>query len=181
MARKSNLPADLPHLLPPEQRPGHAGLFHYEVTASGLDGVTVRITQRAPLADPRVNSVSLTFNAQMEETDKAYSLVGVAYPVHVSPQGVHSRISRLELFPLDPTELETAARSQTTSMPALPVALSALASANLVVAPGTTLADFQQEDFFGRPIRVLWRQGDPWPAYMSTINGAAVLIKGGQQ
>jgi hypothetical protein len=37
---------------------------------------------------------------------------------------------------------------------------------------------FEQQDFFGRTIQILWRPGSPWPEYIATPNLIALLMKG---
>lgn len=40
--------------------------------------------------------------------------------------------------------------------------------------------EYESEDSLSRPVRVVWRKGDPWPAEMTGAAGHAVLIEGGR-
>lgn len=177
MARMTSDPAHL------KMEITRSGIFHYEVVSVKNDAspeVVMRVTQRSAFGlapvDPRVQTVTLTMNDQMLQTRKSYQLVGNSRPVAASPNGIHSSISPLELFPLDVPEILTASRTQATALPELPPEAQAIARKSGYQPDLAHSSWFEQDDFFGRPIQLLWQQGNPWPTYLKTANGVAVLI-----
>jgi hypothetical protein len=183
MARMTSDPASL------DMKGGKGGVFHYEVISVKNDPkpeVIIHVTQREELGvkkpDARVVSLQLLMNDSMNQSAKTYLIKdsqGVAKRIPVSPDGIRSSITPLELFPLDVPELITAESKEASSMPELPVGLKPLATqAGFSTSPDHGLW-FEQDDFFGRPIQALWKQGDPWPAYYRTSNGVSLLIRKG--
>ncbi|MGK5084229.1 hypothetical protein WDW37_13115 [Bdellovibrionota bacterium FG-1] len=165
------------------------GVFIYEVISASLHPaheVKIRITQlessEIKKPDPRVIALSLRMNNSMQQSEKTYLMEdrqGLRQWVPVSPEGLHSWITPLELFPLDVPELVTADSRTVQTLPRLPPSIQETA---LRFGFGPDLARshwYEQDDFFGRPIQALWQQGDPWPAYYRTNNGIAILIKKG--
>lgn len=41
--------------------------------------------------------------------------------------------------------------------------------------------EYESEDALSRPVRVVWRKGDPWPTEMRSRTATAVLIEGGRR
>lgn len=161
-----------------------SGIFHYEVVSVKSDRipeVVMKVTQKLDFGlsppDPRVQALTLTMNDQLVQTRKSYQLVGHSLPVAASPNGIHSSVSPLELFPLDVPEILTASRAQATTLPQLPAEAQAVARKANYQPDLTRSSWFEQDDVFGRPVQVLWQQGDPWPAYLKTANGVAILIR----
>jgi hypothetical protein len=163
---------------------GSLGIFNYEVTdvkTGDTPTVTLKITQEdafgAPPVDPKVRFIRLTMNDRMVQNEKSYSLAGRDDLLKVSPEGIHSSLSPLELFPLDVPELTTAERQPATQVPALPSALDRIAKSQGFHPDLAQCEWFEQDDFFGRPIQVLWKSGNPWPSYLKTANGTAILLE----
>ncbi|MCM2279334.1 MAG: hypothetical protein NDJ89_14760 [Oligoflexia bacterium] len=174
---------DDPRTLDPGK--GLSGVFRYEVlevkTAPAVE-ITVRITQLAAYGlapvDPRIASLELTFSGATQQTRKAYRAVGRAEPIEVAPEALRAHTSILEFFPLDVPEIATAEAQRRDSFPSLPETLAGIrASAGAPPSPGPGIW-YEQDDFFGRPIQALWRKGDPWPAYLKTPGGVAILLDG---
>ncbi|MCM2323325.1 MAG: hypothetical protein NDJ90_08690 [Oligoflexia bacterium] len=178
---------DDPHSLNPGK--GRTGIFRYEVVAvksSGTPEVTLRITQQQsqgfPRIDTRIEALELTFSDHSRQTRKAYRVRGREAPIPVAPEALRAQTSILEFFPLDVPEIETAEATTPRALPALPDTLARLREeAGAPVDPKRSLW-FEQDDFFGRPVQVLWQKGDPWPAYLKTPGGTAILLRaeGGQ-
>ena len=158
-------------------------LFHYEVikVKTGMSPqVVIKVTQvesnGIPILDPKVTELTLTMNDQLVQSDKAYLFKGASQPVKVSPDGIRSRITPLELFPLDVPDVVTAERQDAISLPELPGKLQSVAAQAGFKPDFAKSSWFEQDDFFGRPVQILWQQGDPWPAYLKTPNGIAILL-----
>jgi hypothetical protein len=181
-ARKSGTPAAL------RNSKGQLGIFHYEVTElrarpAGPPEAVIRVTQVAERGmaaiDPAVKELTLRVNEQSELSEKAYRLDGRAEPVKVSTQGVRTPLTPWELLPLDVPELLTAERSDARAAPSLPPALERVARDRGWAPDLARSTWFEQDDFFGRPVQVLWQQGDPWPAYIRAGGAVAALISRG--
>jgi hypothetical protein len=164
----------------------NGGIFHYEVLSvkSGLSPqVTIQVTQTQwdgfPLADPKVSRLVLTMNDQLVQSKKSYYFKGSNQEVPVSPDGIHSSMTPLELYPLDITEFSTAEKNINPSIPQLPSAVQTLASRVGFKPDLSQCVGIDTDDFFGRPIQVLWQHGKPWPSYFKTPGGVAILIPEG--
>lgn len=162
--------------------PGRSGVFHYEVLSAqdGADGqVVLRVTQKSDLGlritDPAVQSMLLSMSDGFQQTRKQYRRSSGA-TVEASPDGLHSSASVLELYPLDIPDIVSAEKLTPASLPALPDPLAPLARTSGFAPDLERCSWFEQDDFFGRPVQVLWQQGDPWPAYLKTPGGVAILI-----
>jgi hypothetical protein len=172
----------------PQSTVGQAGLFHYEVrdVKTGADGkIVIRVRQLTELGfvpvDPKVDELILTLNDQLQgqmlQTHKAYHFAGHSELVPVSENGVHSSVSPLELYPLDAPEPESPVETRATQLPILPDPISGIATRLGWNPQLSKTYQLNQEDFFGRSIEMLWQQGDPWPTYLKTPNGIAILLR----
>jgi hypothetical protein len=174
----------------PEQtksKMGAGGIFHYEVTqvTTGLrPKVIIRVTQRQaglfPIIDPQVNFLQLTMTDQLLQSDKLYSLGADENTLkRASPNGIHTEISAWEVYPLDVPEISFESKVKT-RFPEIPSSIqSFLTQKNWQLNLKKTL-QFATDDFFGRPLEILWEEGKPWPSYFKTCNGLAILIDGNQ-
>lgn len=168
---------------------GRGGLFRYEVTGVRGNEVNLEITQLDapgfPIVDPHVKSLNLTISlaSGFEQTAKKYVLTDNSKIFSASSQGLHVPMSHLELFPLEAPELTTAIRSPVRTEPLLPPSLQSVTGGTSLAVNPARATHFEQDDFFGRQVEVIWRQGDPWPAYVKTTNGTAILVSasGGAQ
>jgi hypothetical protein len=127
--------------------------------------------------DPKVEELTLTMSDRFVQTEKVYQIKGSDKPVKVSPDGLRSRITPLELFALDVPDIATAVHNTPSAMPELPGAVQTVATRagyNPVLSQSTWL---DQEDFFGRPVEILWQYGNPWPAYLKTSTGISILLR----
>lgn len=163
---------------------GKGGVFHYEVKEvrnGATPQVVISVKQISDFGmtpvDSKVQELTLTMSDRFVQTEKAYRLKGSTEPVKVSPDGLHSRISPLELYALDVPEIATAIKNTPTSLPELPAAVQNVASrANYrpAIDQSTWL---EQDDFFGRPVQILWQYGNPWPSYLKTSTGISILLR----
>jgi hypothetical protein len=169
-----------------KQRTRKGGIFRYvvkEVKTGTSPQVKIEVTQLsqygfAPV-DSKVEKLLLTMNDKLMQSEKNYFLVGGSGPMRVSPDGIRSARTELELFPLDVPEVLTADQQKLNAMPELPAGAKELAR-QIGFKPdlGKSLW-FEQDDFFGRPVQILWQHADPWPSYFRTPNGVAILIRKG--
>jgi hypothetical protein len=183
MARMTSDPEHL------EVKGGRGGIFHYQVVQvkpAPKPEVVIQVSQLEDFGmkkqDPKVQTLKLTMNDTMNQSQKTYVIAdrnGSPKAIRVSPEGIHSSITSLELFPLDVPELLTAESTQASAVPALPLGLQAIASQAGYKPVAASSLWFEQDDFFGRPIQAMWQQGDPWPAYYKTTNGVSILIRKG--
>jgi hypothetical protein len=183
MARMTNDPDHL------ESKGGRGGVFHYEVVQvkpGPKPEVVIQVSQREQYGmkkpDARVQVLKLLMNDTMTQSQKTYMITersGAVKAIRVSPDGIHSAITNLEMFPLDVPELITADSKQAASTPELPEGLRSVATQASFKPDLPHSLWFEQDDFFGRPIQAMWQQGDPWPAYYKTSNGVSILIHKG--
>lgn len=164
------------------------GFFQYEVvqvTRGEKPKLALKIT---PIAydgiepvDTRVNELSLTVDGQFRQVAKAYKVAGRAEPIAVNPDGIRSRLSPMELYPLDAPSIFGVSAEAVTAQPELPGKLAEIAKKQgFALDPGKSHR-FDQDDFFGRGVEFIWQKGDPWPAYMKTPMGVAVLVRKGAE
>jgi len=164
-------------------------LFEYQVVESQPGGdVWVRVEPRSDWGilpvDPRVRSILLRTDESLRQKSKQYIfgtthwLAAPEVRVGVSPDGLRSPITPLELYPLDLPRLDLGEGKRVLELPALPEPLRAVAkSTGYRIEPSQGMW-FEEQDFFGRPVSLFWRQGDPWPAYLKTPYGVSLLIEG---
>jgi hypothetical protein len=181
-ATMMRMTADPHHLKSPK---GRVALFRYTVTEVQDSGeITIDVTQLHETGfkpvDSRIEHLKLKMNEKTVQTEKKYFARGVERAISVSPEGLHSSITPLELYPLDIPEILTAERKAPSSFPALPEELGEIRKTRASSLDLSKSIWFEQDDFFGRPVEILWQKGDPWPAYLRTHNGIAILMnKGG--
>ena len=166
-----------------EKKLGPGGSFHYEVIRirSGTEPeVDFKVTQIPSNdfnpVDPRVSQLNLTMRLtaqdQLIQAHKTYSFL--------NPDIRNNDQTPLQLFPLDIPETLNADPLPKASEPQLPFEIQRIAH-KLGFQPSLSEStEFRQDDFFGRPIQILWQHGDPWPVYLRTVNGIAILIRKGR-
>jgi hypothetical protein len=150
---------------------GPVGIFLYEVVEVRPGGeVSFRVTQRGGTSiAPSVRAVTLAASERLRSTERSYDVGGGAASA--------SRVGELALVPLDLPDLETAERSDAESIPELPERLRAIAAGAGYRPDPSRGFWFEQDDFFGRPVQAFWQAGDPWPAYLRTPHGVAILLR----
>ena len=168
------------------EKNGLVGIFRYrvkEVKTGQNPRVVFEVTQLEKLGhktiDPIVETLVLTMDEQSAQSAKSYVMKNLGAPVGVSAQGIRAKISPLELFPLDIPDVETAEAKKISQLPPLPEGLKAIASESSFSPNISNSVWFEQDDLFGRSIEMLWQKGDPWPSYMKTAHGVAILIRKG--
>jgi hypothetical protein len=177
MMRMTDDPAQL------RDRAEDVGIFRYKVTKierGAEPTVTIEISQLEEQGlkpvDSRVEKLVLKVNEKMDQTARSYVMRGRA-AVNTGPLTSSMTANPIDLFPLDVPNIVSAERESERALPQLPPALQRVAGTP-AVATGRS-AWFEQDDFFGRPVQFLWQQGDPWPTYLKTSQGVAVLIRKG--
>jgi hypothetical protein len=161
-------------------KPRRGGVFRYEVVDVRTGAEPQAVIQVTQLnahglkpVDGKVERLILTMNDRMLQSEKAYQIAGRI--TRVSPNGIRSSLTPLELYPLDVPELVTAIQLEPEKMPELPPEI-----ARVVGSRKPDLSQslwFEQDDLFGRPIQALWERGNPWPSYFKTTHGVAVLLR----
>lgn len=161
---------------------GRGGLFKYEVIQvknGSHPEVTIRVVPLEGLGfekvDPKVQYLDLKMDDAWVQSEKTYTLAGRSQPEKASPNGIHSQISTLELYPLDPPEVSFS-NSNPARNPSLPPVILKFAQASNWKLNLSRSFQFDQDDFFGRPIELIWEEGMPWPSYIKTNNGVALLL-----
>lgn len=159
-------------------------VFRYRVTEvqSGENPeVTIEVTQLDAYGlkpvDPKVEKLTLKMDDRLIQSRKAYSIKGLSEPVLAAGDGPRSRVTALELLPLDAPEIVTAMKQDATKLPELPASLEEIAKKTSYDPDLSRSTWMDQDDFFGRPIEILWQKGDPWPTYMKTVHGVAILVR----
>ena len=177
----------------PNMAPGADGdkisppaIFHYQVTRVSTgwsSGIEIHVTQieqfGAKVVDAKVKEIVLLLNGKFQEQSKKYIMNGTNQPVVGSVDGMGGNFSGLEFFPLDIFDIATADKSQPTVLPEIPLPLSKISAQTAFKIDASRSRLFDQEDFFGRSVQAIWQAGDPWPAFIRTPHGIAVLIKKG--
>jgi hypothetical protein len=164
----------------PEQLRRHAnafGRFHYTVRSvkSGPNPEVVIDVTQLEAADPAVERLTLTMNDRLVQSAKEYRMRdGRVAPANA--HGIHSSATILELLPLDVPDVDTAERRDATALPELPEEARAVAARAGYSPELSRSVWFEQDDFFGRAVDVLWQKGDPWPSYIKTPGGIAILL-----
>ena len=80
-------------------------------------------------------------------------------------------------FPPDIPDVSEAIRNPKASLPTLPGTIAKNAE-KIGYRPDLPLCNaYDREDFFGRPVHILWQPGSPWPEYLETSRGIALLVK----
>jgi hypothetical protein len=169
--------------MPHSEKLSRGGVFHYEVVevkTGNNAGVQIKVTQSKAYGmepiDPRVRFLTLQMDDRMTQSHKAYTFTSSHEAVAVSPEGIHSSITALELLPLDIPDVLTASRRTKDQLPPLPPSIKEFAH-KIGFNPNLSLSTwFLQDDFFGRSQEILWQHGDPWPCYFKTSNGLAILL-----
>jgi hypothetical protein len=170
------------HLKTPRSR---VALFRYTVKDVQSSGeTTIDVTQLREEGfkpvDSRIEHLTLKMNDKTVQTEKKYFARGSEHPIPVAPDGLRSAMTPLELYPLDVPEILSAEKKAPATFPQLPEELALLRKSRASVVDLSKSIWFEQDDFFGRPVEILWQKGDPWPAYLRTHNGIAILMsKGG--
>jgi hypothetical protein len=90
-------------------------------------------------------------------------------------------VTALEFFPLDLPRIERGRGRRIERLPELPAPMRAVAARAGFRGDTRRGLWFEEQDFFGRPIAFFWREGEPWPAYLKTTQGVAVLLEVGDE
>ncbi len=118
-----------------------------------------------PIVDASVEKIILTIDDQLAESTAKYIF-----------KDTKKTASSLELFPIEVPTLATADQLTRTAAPDLPSALKGVASKHGYNPKLSQSSWFEEDDAFGRAVKILWQHGDPWPAYLKTSNGVSILL-----
>ncbi len=161
---------------------GRGGIFKYRVTevkTGTHPQVVIQVTQMEEQGfsrvDPNVQYLQLRMNDSLLQSEKTYSLGPDSRLRLASPNGIHTEISPLELYPLDTPEVSFENRTPLKT-PELPGPIKKFADQSGWHLNTANTVQFKQDDFFGRPIDIIWEQGKPWPSFLNTSNGIAILL-----
>jgi hypothetical protein len=161
---------------------GRGGVFKYQVTEvkrGTHPEVTIQVTQIEeegfPRVDPNVQYLQLKMNDSLLQSEKTYSLGPDSHLRAASPNGVHTEISTLELYPLDTPEISLDSQVPL-KQPELPTRVQKFAKQEGWRFKAENTLQFRPDDFWGRPIDIIWEQGKPWPSYLNTSGGIAILL-----
>ncbi len=160
-----------------------SGIFRYQVTAvDELGRATIEVAElpssNTRLIDPAVQKVRLQLGAALGAS-KTYLVAGRR--VGVTTDGLKSTASALEAFPLDPPRTDLADSTEAPDLDDFPASVNEGAKkygVDLAALVGSAHW-YSQEDFFGRGIDFVWKDGEPWPTVLRTSGGVAVLIRKG--
>ena len=158
-------------------------VFRYEVVEVKTGAAARVVLQVKQLGanpmDPAVEFLQIELSPQLLQAKKSYQFGARNEVVPVSPEGIRSAMTPLEMLPLDFPNVLTAEQRVADHLPELPEAIRKAAQ-ELGYAPDLARSVwFEQDYFFGRPVQALWQHGDLWPAYLRTAYGMAILIRNG--
>ena len=162
---------------------GPGGIFHYEVISvkNGINPeFTLKITEVStpdfPRIDPKIESINLRVSNELAVKMKTNTLSEGYKEPSFSSTHLPMGSSFLNLFPLEVPELSSADRKAASALPVLPAKIQEYVK-KVAFAPKLDQSIWmEQDDFFGRPIEMIWQQGSPWPSYLKTVNGIAILV-----
>lgn len=174
---------------PTRERSGslsQGGLFEYRVTEikTGFQPeITLSIHQvnhsQFPTLDPQVNQLFLILDNQLSQKKKFYAMTHQSSFISVPWGGIGVSLSPLNFYPLDLPEMITAQESTQPKEPTMLQEVQLRAKPFLWKVNLNESDGYEQEDFFGRPIDILWEKGKPWPSYIKTPRGISILIESG--
>lgn len=160
------------------------GIFHYEVTriqSREPRHLEFKVTQKGDsgltLRDPKLESIEFSTNDQLQSSHPIYHFKQM--PLLDSLIRItHSASTALEFYPLALPDFSTAeylpaSKGRIDLSPELEKAAEMTDLKTVNLANSIWL---EQQDLFGRPIQALWQVGDPWPSYLKTPQGIALLI-----
>ena len=176
-----------PSFLDHREARGKVSYFKYEVIEAQTQPPFLTKVRITSALDPRLESLDLVFqtgdpsskNLQLQKIYRFKTQEGKMRTYSASVEGIHSATSPLELFPLDFPDLRSAESKKLKVPPTIPNALLSSIQSHSQTVRTPSLTDSrssEQDDFFGRPIQVIWESGAPWPSYYRTANGIAVLL-----
>jgi len=120
------------------------------------------------LADPRVDSILITLNERFGLVRKEIRYRDGRAPGQFQESPQENVVSGFSAYPIDLPNVSTVSGETLRDIPA---ALKGRIKVDLA----HTL-DFQFSDLYARPMRAIWQDSDPWPVYVESPAGIAVLI-----
>ncbi|OFZ20551.1 MAG: hypothetical protein A2X94_11020 [Bdellovibrionales bacterium GWB1_55_8] len=158
-------------------------LFRYkviEVKTGSAARVVIQVKElNSVRADASIEFLRIELTGQLLQSRKSYKFLAHDAPVPVAPDGIRSAMTELEMLPLDFPNVLTAEQREPSALPRLPEDI-AKAALEFGYQPDLSKTVWlEQDDFFGRPVQALWQHGEPWPSYLRTSHGIAILIHRG--
>ncbi len=158
---------------------GTLSTFHYAVANPTGTQLTITPTESdgAALSDARVQNILITLNERDQEVEKSYLFKGQSSRISVSPNGPRSPMTAVEGSPIDFPDVLTAERVEGLPVAELPAALQQFLARHGYSADPKRGPWYETSDLFGRPVEMMWIDGEPWPRILKTAQGFAVLLK----
>ncbi|HAR41466.1 MAG TPA: hypothetical protein DCS07_02350 [Bdellovibrionales bacterium] len=163
-----------------------SGLFRFKVIQVSQDAapvIEIEVTQLRQagfsLIDPAVERILISGDGNFHPLKKQYFIKNRPEPFSVSPNGIRKVKSLIDFLPIDFIPLDNAVREELRYPPRLPPAIREFAAKTGFKPDLSRSVWLEQDDFFGRPIQALWEHGDPWPSYIKTPHGIALLVRKG--
>jgi hypothetical protein len=177
MARRTGDPA---HQV---ERVGEISRFRYEVIAvwSGAQPEAVmRVTPIVPAGgvavDAHVRSVRVRMREDLQPLGRDYDYTAAGRAARRAV-GARPVVSPLELLPLElPATPDPDDGAEPRELPRPPRGLAEAARASGWAPRLANSRWFEESDPYGRPVRYLWERGRPWPSYLETPHGYALLL-----
>ena len=166
--------------------PFRGGLFEYrvkEIRTGFQPEISLSIQQVShpnfPTIDSRVKQLLIVLDEQLSQKKKFYAMSTHPHLISVPVEGVGDFLSPISFYPLDLPQIMTAQPSTQPQEPHFPQSLQRLIHPYSWQVNLGRAIEYEQEDFFGRPIDILWERGKPWPSYIKTPRGISILVESG--
>lgn len=95
----------------------------------------------------------------------------------VKASGFNSTDSTIQV-PLEIPNIDSAEKRIPTEFPQLPAKIQETVSRIGIKTDLSKSYLFEDDDFYGRPVQLLWQKGEPWPSYMKTSSGIFIRVTG---
>jgi len=172
-----------------KEQSGVMGIFRYEVIEireGEKSEAVIRITQLAKwgvkVVDPNVQSLTLQMDQDpgIQAAPRQLTLFERTAS-RTSSKRISFQSSMLEFFPLDFSDpIHSQHGEPATWSPPLKGQLLKLAKQSGWKLNISSTVVFEESDFFGRPVKFFWQAGSPWPSYLETPQGFAILLSQGE-
>ncbi|MFZ9595338.1 MAG: hypothetical protein ACO3A2_04605 [Bdellovibrionia bacterium] len=168
---------------------GTPQILHYRVTQVKntktpeieIQVLSSRVDPKSPDFSPhQTPSSTLKWTMMLSPQGEIQGTSQISSPQTNSPLGATSTLLRppFELHSLIfPQTLHAEIHTTEIRIPTLPQPVLAFARQQKMDLDFSDCIEFEQEDFYGRPMKILWKKGDPWPSYFETSSGISILIR----
>jgi hypothetical protein len=162
---------------------GRSAAFHFQVISSDPStGLRIRVRPITAYGlsnvDSKVQYADFIYSNDLKLTAKYYKLRGYRDPIPLSPDNFKVGVSVMEGYPLELPQITDAEKDDSCNMqPALPSTFKKAIDQAGYAAFTTTDTCWMNADFFGRSIQSIWPETQPFPTYLKTTQGYAVLAR----